>query len=523
MVSGTSSDGRESHDERSRRNVLKQTGAVAAAGALGSLAGCSGQQSEETTEGGQGQEGGGQQTTTQGQQSGGQETTTVNYWAAIPTENPQIANHYRQAYAKYESQNPNQRVHLRTQSFGDITNKLGSAVSAGNAPDLAQAGSASQTFFLQGHSVDHKKYLEETDLLDKWTAGNNRAANFRGQYASGGAVTHQPMQLGLVPKFFKDVGVSDPSELKTWTQFHRALKKINEQFSNVIPFEETGVTGDVESYWSQARTAYTEGKDPWIQNAETLRGGDPTNPEVMVGNSGATDGMIKACVKRANQFSSPKAASRGDEGVRPLMTTGRVASFTYAQGRVQAWKLLKEDVKFGWDGDIYQQPIPKVDPNYGSEIGISELEGVEGEHGGQLLTMEFQDQIFAGGNEEEAFSLLQWMQTSDEFIVPLAGEHFVSVPSNTDKHDTVKSEYGYGGDMPQIQQNIFDSVSDYSSQYIDTGVWDVGGVDQIRWTNIGETLSKAHAGQFSVEETPGVIADAINQTLQEQNQGLQMP
>jgi|APHM01.1.fsa_nt_gi ABC-type sugar transport system, periplasmic component len=512
-------------DGQTRRNLLKTVGVTASTGALGALAGCSGQSDEGGSDGESDMTEGGDTTDASGE-SGSQGTTTVNYLAAMPTENPRAENHFRESFNSFEEQNPEIRVELSAQSYSGLNQQLGASVSSGNPPDVAQAGSSAVNYWLNDDTLtDHGPFLEETSLLEDWTSGNKRAANFRGQYYSLGAPTHQPMQMGFVPEFFREVGIEDPeTELETWTQVHRALEAVDEEFSNVTAFEETGVPADVESYWSQARTAYTDGADPWIQNSETLLDGNPEDPELMIGSSDRTDGMIKACVQRAQQFSTPGAATRGDEGTRPLMVQGQVASFTYAQGRVQAWELLNEDIEFGWEnGDIYQRSIPRVDANYGDEIGIPELSGVEGEHGGQLLTMEYQDQIFPTGNEESAFSVIEWMQTTPEFIVPLAGEHFVSVPSNTTLYDAVKSEYGYGDSMPQIQENIFDSVEEYGSQFVDCGVWDVGGVDQIRWTDIGETLSEAHAGDHSVEETPGVIADRVSQTLEEQNQGLELP
>jgi ABC-type glycerol-3-phosphate transport system substrate-binding protein len=529
-----SSDGTDT--DRSRRDFVKATTAAASAGALGALAGCTGDGGDggngsggggdtETGSGGGGGGGGGNgsggggdtETGSGGGDGGGGESVTIQFLSANAAENSAIKKHYTESMKDFESKNENVSVKLQSSSYGDIKTKLSSTVQSGNPPALAESGSGGLEFFFNDKLIDHGKFLEGTDgLPEDWTEANKASAKYRDSYWSGGSPRHTTSNLGIRPKVFSQVGVSDPSkDLDTWSKFYDAITKIDDQMDDVIAYEETGVYNDLESYWGQARTAYTEGTDPWIR-------GDPENPDVVVASdmedAPKTDGMIKNTIKLASEFSSDESASRGDEEIPSLMLTGRVASFTYATPTARRWKAVKEDAKIGWhdgDGDFMLLPNPKLDPDYGKKVGINELEGLEGQHGGHVWSLEQQHTVFSGVSEAKqkaAWDLQTYLLTDPDFVLEAWGEHYQSIPGTTPMMDKLQKEYE--GELPQNFKAAIAAVEEYGPQYASTGAsWDVKATDQIRWRDINETISQAIAGQHEMSETPSIIRDRIEKNL----------
>lgn len=487
--------------DKGRREFVRGTLGAAATGALGTLAGCTGGEgdgSETEDTGGSGSGG------TDGGDSGGTASKRVRYWSTMAAENASVGKFFQESMKTFEEQHGNVRVDLQTMSVGDIKEKLPTAVTSGNAPDAAEGGSASLPFYFDDRLVEHGKYIEgASDLPDKWDRTATEANQFRGDWWSGGNLFSFGTMLGLNPKPFKQVGVEDPSELSTWTGFRRAVDKIDSQL-DTIGYEETGTPGDLESYWGQARTAYTDGTDPWFQSEKSWQ-----NPEkaCAIGDRGRTDGMIKNCIDMAKTYSSQEVATRGDEDIPSLMLTGRVASFTYGLGNVTRYKSVKDDVTFGWDGDIYQRPIPKLDPNYGKEFDIDELAGKEGQHGGHTWSLERTKQIFKNSKHPDtAWELVKYTNVNKEHVLPLLGNHYFGIPSFEPRKEELVSQY----DLTQIQKNQIDSIQKYGPQYNTTGAaWDLKDTSTIRWTDINETISQAIAGQHQVGKTPELVRKRV--------------
>ena len=510
---GSSDESSSTGQDTSRRRFMGATAATAATGALGALAGCSGDGG-----GGGGSGGGGGDGTASGGDSGGSESVTIDYLSAQAAENADIKKHFQDSMKVFEEKNSNVKVKLQTASYGDIKSKLSSTVSSGNPPAFAESGSGGLQFYFNGKIPDHKPFIEGTDgMPDNFTTANQEAAQFREEYWSGGAMRHTSSNLGIRPKLFSQVGVSDPfKDLQTWSGFLSYLRKINQQ-TDAIAFEQTGVGGDLESYWGEARTAYTGGTDPWLR-------GDGSDPTVVVGNddhedSGKTDGMIKNTIKLAKTFSSKESASRGDEEIPSLMLTDKVASFTYATPTANRWRAVKEDVKIGWQdgqGDYMLLPNPKVDPEYGSNFGISELEGVEGQHGGHVWALEQCQTVFKVDEKQQnaAWDLNMFILSDKEFVLPAWGKHYEAIPGLATMLQPVLDNY----DLPQSTTQAFKNLDQYGSQYASTGAaWDVRGTDKIRWTDINKTISQSIAGQTPMDQVPQKINQNIQKTLQNQN------
>ncbi|WP_254544684.1 ABC transporter substrate-binding protein [Halomarina pelagica] len=441
---------------------------------------------------------------------GGSEKVTVNFWSFLAAENAKAGEHFEQSLKNFESMNPNIGVNMQAISGGQMRNKLPSAVSAGNAPDLAEGGIAGLEFFLDGTLADHGSYVEGGDFLDGFTQANRDSMTYQGEYWSGGGNRHLVSMLAVRPKLFKDVGVDDPAQLETWTGYRRALEKMTQKHPQVYAYEATGAPNDLESYWGEARTAYSGGEDPWFDSKAWE---NPTD-SLKVGQAGRTDGMIKNIIDMANAYSSEKAATRSDEQVPPLLLTDQAASFTYGLGNPVRYRSVEQDVTFGWDGDIWQGPIPKLDANYGQEFGIDELAGKEGAHGGHLWAIQMMKQAFGQDHNkpEQAFKLMTYLNTSADHNLTLLAEDYPALAAYKPLNQKLLSQYG--DSMPQIQKVMYDLPKQYGSQYNSAGAnWDLRETSQIRWTDLNQTISEGIAGQHSPSGTVEAIKNRITKTL----------
>ena len=528
----------------SRRSFLKVTGAATTAGALGSLAGCTGgggdggeEEEAATTDtsaeekkqegassffGGtetETEEDGGEETEAEAD-SGGGETVNISYLSAEAVENSKTKPHFQNSISRFEEQMGDVQVQLQTASYGDIKSKLASSVEGGNPPTLAEGGSTGLRFYFSGKVPSHQSYVEASEHFpNKWSQANRDTALFRGDFWCGGSMRHSVSNLGIRPKLFSQAGVDSPDQFETWSGFYDACQALADENSDVFPYEETGVWNDLESYWGYSHTAYTGGKDPWIR-------GDPVDPTVIINNDDhddrpRTDGIIQSAVKMANEFSSPESASRGDEEIPSLMLTDKVASFNYATQNYARWYTVKEDAQIGWhdgDGDFMLLPHPKLDADFGEKIGVPDLEGLEGQHGGHVWSLEQAQMVFSGFGDKQtqrAWDLNVFFHRDEEHVLKQYGEFYQSIPGDSDMMQLLLQEYP---NTPQNFTKVLENLGNYPKQYVTTGApWDVGGTDQIRWTDINETISQSIAGQRSAEDTPGVVAERVNKTLAEQN------
>jgi ABC-type glycerol-3-phosphate transport system substrate-binding protein len=510
--------------------MLKTTGGFAGAGALGALAGCTGDggdggDGDDGGSGGGGTDGGGQTvnigggTTRAGDdtateagddtatEGGGGETATISFLSGLAAESGATRDHVESGLSEFESMQGNVEVSLTVASYSDLGNKISSTVAAGNAPDVAESGANGISFFQDGKVVDHGSYIEATDdLPDNWTAATRETALFRGQWWSAGQNRQGTTMMCVRPKLFKSAGVDDPSQFETWTGFRRAIEAVDEEHPDTHAFEATGAKFDLEAYWGEARTAYTEGADPWIR-------GDPDDPEVLVGEADRTDGMIKNTIDLAKSYSSDSAPSRNDEEIPPLMLTDRVASMTSCLATIQRWKKVKKNVEFGWDGDVWTGPHPKLDPNYGDEFGIDELAGHEGQHGGHAWALLTQKQVFANSDHPDvAWDLAYYTNANENFVLPLVGNIYTSLPSYRPYQSKLIEQF----DPPQMHQAQIEAAQEYGPQYAVTGAnWDQDETNKLRWTDLNETISQAMAGQHTIEETPDLIRQRMLKTLGE--------
>jgi len=256
--------------------------------------------------------------------------------------------------------------------------------------------------------------------------------------------------------------------LNTWSKFYDTLQTIDQE-QDIIAYGETGVPGDLESYWGYARTAYEGGTDPWIR-------GEGTDPTVIINNQDMeeerqkTDGMIKACVNLADQFSSDEAATRGDEEIPALMMSGRVASFNYALATANRWYSISQNAQIGWNGgqgDFMLLPHPRLDEEFGNAIGIDDLSGHSGEHGGHVWALEQCHTIFDDVNSQQqdgAWALSQYLLQDNDFVLPAWGKHYEALPGLDPKLDDLLDEY----DLPQNFQQSLENQRTYGDQYTAT-------------------------------------------------------
>jgi hypothetical protein len=416
------------------------------------------------------------------------------------------------------------QVDFQQLTLGGMEQKYIGAIDAGNAPDLGDTGDLGISFFRQGQSLDHGPFVEESENLpEDWLQGTLDTVKFRGSYWGGGPSALGVHGITLRPNFFKEAAdIQNPrEELATWSDFRSALDQIDEQFPDVYAYEETGTPLDLETYWSYARTAYTDAEDPWL---DVTDGGSPEDPAVKVGEVDATDGMIKQCFDLTETYSSSQAPDMSDEDGSPRLMAGRLASMGGAVGP-NTWTALDENVEFGWDGDIFQIPWPRLDEGYGEEYGIDELAGRSGQHGGHLWGFSTSKVIFgeeagAGQNTDLAWDLMEFINFSDEWTLPLLTEHYISSPPTKSLASKMSDMFADMDDVPQPTTLMPELLDEYGSNYSTTGAaWDVTNTGEIRGTSIAQTLSDGLSGEYDgAEATIQAMRDNISTALEENNE-----
>jgi len=344
---------------------------VATAGALGGLAGYSGGAMADA-------------------QSGGNQTVTVPFLSANAVENADIQNHYQSSMEDFAQKNDNYQVDLQTASYGDIQQALSSRVQNNNPPALAESGGLGLQFFRNDQLADHTSFLEQSDSLpDDLTTAGQQVAEFRGEYWSIGAIRNTNSNLGIRPKTFSQVGIENPMEEAEHVEQvlrhapdHRPGTGYHRLRGDRCPGRPRILLG-LCAHGVRRRDRPV---DPWRR----------TDPTVIINNQDMeeerqkTDGMIKACVNLADQFSSDEAATRGDEEIPALMMSGRVASFNYALATANRWYSISQNAQIGWNGgqgDFMLLPHPRLDEEFGNAIGIDDLSGHSGEHGGHVWAL----------------------------------------------------------------------------------------------------------------------------------------
>ena len=531
-------DSSEARDESaSRRDVLKATSAMGAAGAMGALAGCTGGDGGDGGgDGGDGGDGGGDggdggddtppATAGDGGDGGGSETVEISYLSAEAAENSLTPDQFKKSIGRFEDQYGNVSVNLQTASYGDIKQQISSRVSGGNPPVLAEFGSAGIELWQNGDVPDHAPFIESSENFpDGWSDAGRATAEFRGSFWNGSSMRHSVSNLGIRPKMYSQVGVEDPHEdLATWSQFWEHTSAVAEEF-DTFAYEKTGVYNDLEDYWGEARTGHTGGEDPWIR-------GDPTDPDLQIGNNPSTDGMIEHTLALAQEFSSPESASRGDEEIPSLMLTDRVASFTYMTQNFTRWYQTKDDAVIGWDGgdgDVMLLPNPALedpsglasmlqDRDYGYVENLGEASA--GEHGGHVWALEQAQGLFSGpsqAQQEAAWALHTFFLSDEQHVLEEYGETYPSIPNMPEMQQALLDELG--DDLPQNFEQVLENLDEYGAQYNNTGApWNVWGTDQIRWTDVNETISQAIAGQIDGSNLVSEVTSRVQTTLEEQNE-----
>jgi hypothetical protein len=66
---------------------------------------------------------------------------------------------------------------------------------------------------------------------------------------------------------------------------------------------------------------------------------------------------------------------------------------------------------------------------------------------------------------------------------------------------------------------VLKNLDEYGAQYNNTGApWNVWGTDQIRWTDVNETISQAIAGQIDGSNLVSEVTSRVQTTLEEENE-----
>jgi len=226
--------------------------------------------------------------------------------------------------------------------------------------------------------------------------------------------------------------------------------------------------------------------------------------------------MIIDCIEMAKKYSSSGTSQRGNEEIPQMQLNDKVAASSSGPGITSQYTTIDPDATFGWDGDVWAGPWPKLDPNYGEEFGNEMLAGEEGQHGGHLWSFEQSKVLFESSeNKDEAWALLEYLQKSFTHVAPITnGQPYAGgVPVYSPLVDQVLDEY-----EDEMQQPLTLALEFLTRDYADNfqvtgGSWDVSQTGQIRWQDLNETISQAIAGDHKVNETPSVIRDRVEETL----------
>jgi hypothetical protein len=190
------------------------------------------------------------------------------------------------------------------------------------------------------------------------------------------------------------------------------------------------------------------------------------------------------------------------------------------------WFQTKDDAVIGWDGgdgDVMLLPNPRV----GSGSDLAEISGVdtleevdEGQHGGHVWALEQAQGMFGGFDQaqlEAGWALNTFFHRDEQHVLAEYGEVYPAIPADSDMQQVLLDELG--DDLPQNFAQVLANLGDYGDQYNNTGApWDVRGTDQIRWTDINETISQSIAGQISRDNVVSEVQSRVQTTLDEQNE-----
>ena len=498
---------------------------LAGAGALGALAGCAngGGGNEETPNGAEGTgdgtasggEGGtGEQNNSDG---GGQGSIKLTYWSSIGAETPNLKEYFTQGMRDFEeTKDGNITVDLQILSHSNLTSKFATTVDSGSGvPDYAMTGTFGLQQYRSGNVIDHGPYIEETDgLPDDWSAAQQESARYRDEWWAAGAPAMGSTQFGIMVDAFNEVGIEEPGQLETWTDMRRAFDKIQEAGTYDHAYQVTGTPGDVEAYWGNARTAYTEGRDPWFDTEEE---GSNEEPYIRVNHSDRTDGMMLNEYDLGQAYSSPGHPTSGDEDTYPMMLQGTLASQAYSC-TIRSFTSLNPEIKFGWDGDAAAVTAPKLDPNYGEEFDIPQLAGKEGAHGGHTWTLETQTTIQeASEHKDEAWELAKYRLIDERFLFPLLIDPELNQSPSSYRPVLKKQQSDeYSEYLTQPFLNGVKQLTEYDANYRTTGAnWDFPGANNLRWNSLGQTLSSAYAEEFSRDQIPAKVESAMRTVLKD--------
>lgn len=141
---------------------------------------------------------------------------------------------------------------------------------------------------------------------------------------------------------------------------------------------------------------------------------------------------------------------------------------------------------------------------------------MEGSHGAHISSLELQHTILERSeNKDAAWKLAEYVNTDEGHAFPLyADPELLQSPLVHADLREIQQSSEYPDLMTRLTDVNIEILNTFGTQAATTGAnWDITAVDQIRLTDIGETLSEAYAGQHSRDETPNTIRERINQTL----------
>jgi multiple sugar transport system substrate-binding protein len=240
----------------SRRTALKSLAALAAAPAVGTLAGCGGSDSATSSSSGG---------------SSGKAATLSFVYMGTAEQQAQ----WSQLFAEFNKQNPD--IKLKPEAVGstnwaEFFNKLSTRIAGGRVPDMVQVATEGQRLFASKgllHPID--EYIaKDKAIIDEYYADlDPNLIEWNTKYASPGGKTYylpgefNTMAVHCNTTLFEKAGIDVPSADWTWDQFLEVCRQIKAKtgafayaagtgyFADVMPWLLTNGTSSFNADWTQ--------------------------------------------------------------------------------------------------------------------------------------------------------------------------------------------------------------------------------------------------------------------------------
>lgn len=438
----------------------------------------------------------------------GSNATEITFWSPSAVENPSMRKAFEAFISNFNKKHPSLTVKLEGVSYDVLREKLTAAVEAGQAPDVAEAGSLGLRHALEGRTINLKDYIQaDEEYLDQLTPGAKYIMQAEGGDLWWGVVQRGTTYVSAAARkdILANAGI-DTEALTSWADIIHAGKKLTNPDKKQWATALFGVPWDLEQYWSVVKTFYdTPGAHPFLQKTA----------------EGWRSNMLAPRTRAATRFfvdmfqsygiAHPTSPNLSDEKASTLLGRGEIAMTLPAMGG-RRYRLNFPNIYKPGEELIEVWPIPKLTTKLGEEFGdrYPEIVGKSGHVGGHLYGFEQTIVAYKGLEPDVAWTFLREV-TSADFLVKLAVAYDQPTGNNIEAmwiETTHPDMQVIGHETARIAlQNL---------EYVTPTGWPIKPTSTIRWDLINENISKAVAGDLTAEEALRKADKEINDILKKE-------